>query len=184
MINYQPIQTSQMPKSEKVRNALWTVINKTLFRITPPYLRVFRVFRVLLLRAFGAKVSLKASIHPSATIDFPWRLKIGDDSSVGKKAWIYCIDYITIGNSTCIGQEVHLLTGSHDIYSMNFALVTKPIVIEDGVWVATSSTVLPGITLSEMTVVAAGAVVIKSTTAYDVVGGNPATFIKKREIKK
>lgn len=129
-------------------------------------------------------MSLKASIHPSAIIDFPWRLKMGDESSVGKNAWIYCLNSITIGNSSCIGQDVYLLTGSHDINSVSFDLVTKPIVIEDGVWVATSSTVLPGVTLSEMSVVAAGSVVIKSTDAYDVVGGNPAKVIKKRVILK
>ena len=36
MKDYQPIQTSQMPKSEKLKNMAWGVINATLFRITPP----------------------------------------------------------------------------------------------------------------------------------------------------
>ena len=49
-------------------------------------------------------------------------------------------------------------------------------------WVATGSYVLPGVTLADMTVVAARSCVIRSTDEYDVVGGNPAKFIKKRVI--
>lgn len=136
-----------------------------------------------MLRAFGAKISMSASIHPSAKIDFPWRLTMGDRSSLGKKAWAYCLNDITVGDNSCIGDDVYLLTGSHDITSPNFQLVTKPITIGDGVWVATGSTVLPGITLGDMTVVGASSVVVKSSEDNDVIGGNPAKFIKKRVIK-
>lgn len=137
-----------------------------------------------MLRLFGAKIDIRASIHPSVKIDYPWRLKMGKESSLGKKAWAYCLNNISIGNYSCIGQEVYLLTGSHDISSSAFDLVTKPIEIGDGVWVATASAILPGVKLSDMTVVGAGSVVVKSTDANDVVGGNPAKFIKKREIVK
>lgn len=160
------------------------MLTKRYSEFAPPQFCIFRKFRVLMLRAFGADVSMKASIHPSVNIDFPWRLKIGDYSSVGKDAWLYCLNCISIGKNSCIGQEVYILTGSHDISSSHFDLVTKPITIGDGVWIATSSAVLPGVTLSDMTVVAAGSVVIKDTEKYDVVGGNPAKFIKKREIVK
>lgn len=136
-----------------------------------------------MLRAFGAKISMSASIHPCAKIDFPWRLTMGDRSSLGKKAWAYCLNDITVGDNSCIGDDVYLLTGSHDITSPNFQLVTKPITIGDGVWVATGSTILPGITLGDMTVVGASSVVVKSTEDNDVIGGNPAKFIKKRVIK-
>ena len=136
-----------------------------------------------MLRAFGAKVSLSASIHPSVKIDYPWRLTMGDRSSLGKKVSAYCLNNIYIGENSCIGNDVYLLTGSHDITSTNFHLVTKPIVVGSGVWIATGSTILPGITLGDMSVVGAGSVVVKSTEPNDVVGGNPAMFIKKRIIK-
>lgn len=184
MASFNPVQTSSMPRSEKIKNMIWGIVNLTLFRATPPYLTFFRKARVLMLRCFGCHISWEASIHPSAKIDYPWRLTMGDKSSLGKKSWAYCLNNITIGENTCIGQDVYLLTGSHDISSPNFTLVTKPIVIGDGVWVATASTVLPGITLGDMTVVAASSVVVKSTEANEVVGGNPAKFIKKRVIEE
>lgn len=50
-------------------------------------------------------------------------------------------------------------------------------------WVAGWSIVLPGVTIGEGAVVAAGAVVAKDVESWIVVGGNPAKFIKKRELK-
>lgn len=183
MARFNPVQTNKMPRSEKIKNMIWGVVNSTIFRITPPILSINRKLRVLMLRAFGAKVSMHASIHPSAKIDYPWRLTMGDRSSLGEKAWAYCLNSIAIGENTCIGKDVYLLTGSHDISSPNFNLVTKPITIGDGVWIATGSTVLPGVHLGDLTVVGAGSVVVKNTDDNDVIGGNPAKFIKKRVIK-
>lgn len=122
------------------------------------------------------------SLHPSAKIDYPWNLKMRNKSSLGEKCWVYAMAPICIGEFSCIGKDVYLLTGSHDIERPSFDLVTRPIIIGNGCWVATSSTVLPGITIGDYSVVAAGSVVCKSIDECSVVGGNPAKFIKKREI--
>lgn len=180
---YKPIQTSSMPASEKIRNILWRIVYMLFFRYTIPFTGLFRKWRVFLLRLFGAKVSWAASVHPSAKIDFPWRLEMHENSSLGAHSWAYCLDRITIGEYSCIGEDVYLLTGSHDISSQTFDLVTKPIEIGSGVWVATGSYVLPGVKLADMTVVAAKSVVTKSTGESELVGGNPAKFIKKRILK-
>lgn len=87
---------------------------------------------------------------------------------------------IVIGEFSCIGKDVYLLTGSHDIEKATFDLVTRPITIGNGCWIATDSTVLPGIDIGDYSVVAAGSVVCKQVENNTVVGGNPAKFIKKR----
>ena len=69
------------------------------------------------------------------------------------------------------------------LYKNTFDLVIKPITIGNGVWVTTGVTILPGISIGDYAVVAANAVVTKDVEAFDVIGGNPAKFIKKREIK-
>lgn len=88
-----------------------------------------------------------------------------------------------IGKNVCIGEDVRLITGSHDVTSPHFNLVTRPITINDNVWIATGAIVLPGVTIGEGAVVGAGSVVTKDVEPWSVVAGNPAKFIKKRELK-
>ena len=124
------------------------------------------------------------SLARKCRIDYPWRLTMGDKSSLGDGTWAYCLDCIIIGKNCCIGEDVRLLTGSHDVTSPHFDLVTKPIVIHDNVWIATGAIVLPGVTIGEGAVVAAGAVVTKDVPPWTVVGGNPARVIKERRLEK
>ena len=69
------------------------------------------------------------------------------------------------------------------MHEPTFDLVTKPISIKDDVWIATGAYVLPGVTIGEGAVVGAGSVVTKDVEPWSVVAGNPAKFIKKRELK-
>lgn len=180
---YAPVQTNQMPTSKKIKNMLWGMVNSTIFRLTPPYLTFFRKFRVILLRSFGAKIDWTASVHPKAKIEYPWNLTLGKMSSIGENSWAYAMAPITIGSLTCIGKDSYLITGSHNINSSTFDLVTKPIEIGNGCWITTGVTILPGCKLGDYCVIAANSTVTKSVEPYDVVGGNPAKFLKKRIIK-
>ena len=180
---YTPIQTNQMPFKSKVRNMVWKAVNKSLFRFTPPIFTVFRKYRVLLVRLFGAKIDWNVSLHPTAIIDYPWNLTMKNKSSLGEHCWVYAMDSVSIGEQTCIGKDVYLLTGSHDIEKVTFDLITRPIRIGNGCWIATASTILPGVAVGDYCVVAANSVVCKNIEDYSVVGGNPAKFIKKRVIK-
>lgn len=105
-------------------------------------------------------------------------------ASLGEKSWVYAMAPISIGEYSCIGKDVYLLTGSHDIEKSTFDLIMRPISIGKGCWIATASTILPGITIGDYSVVAANSVVVKNVEPSTVVGGNPAKFIKKRVIKE
>ena len=85
-----------------------------------------------MLKMFGAKVAWEASVHPTAKIEYPWNLTIGPLSSLGEKSWTYAMAPIKIGKKTCIGKEAYLITGSHNISSNHFELITKPIIIGNG----------------------------------------------------
>lgn len=161
---------------------LWNCFLFTLFRWSWRFNR----FRCLLLRLFGAELASErggVSVHPGARITAPWRLSIGPTSSIANQAWVYALDKIEIGEKTCIGEYVKLLAGYHDITTTNFAFRTKPIKIGSCVWIATGAMVLPGVTIGDGAVVAAGSVVTKDVEPWTVVGGNPARFIKKRDLK-
>ena len=62
-------------------------------------------------------------------------------------------------------------------------MYTRPITISKFAWVAAEAFVGPGVTIGEGAVVGARAAVFKDVDPWTVVGGNPAKFIKKREIK-
>ncbi|MBR1461783.1 MAG: acyltransferase [Prevotella sp.] len=57
--------------------------------------------------------------------------------------------------------------------------MTAPVVIEDNVWVGANATILPGVTIGSMSVVAAGAIVTKDVPSGVLVAGNPAVIKKK-----
>ncbi len=181
-MEFNPIQTNALPTKVKFLNLIWCIFNRTIFRIIPPYTSFFKKFKVLILRLFGAKVAWTANIHSSAKIEYPWNLSMGHLSSLGENCWVYAMNKISIGSKTCIDKNVFLITGSHDISSSTFDLITKPINIGDNVWITTGCYILPGISIGNFSVVATNSVVVTNINDNSVVGGNPAKFIKKREI--
>lgn len=87
---------------------------------------------------------------------------------------------IRIGNDVSIGPEASILTLGHDPQSSEFADRGGDVVIEDRVWIAYRAIVLPGITIGEGAIVAAGSVVTKDVEPYAIVAGNPARVIGRR----
>lgn len=139
--------------------------------------------RVVLLRLFGAKIGKHCLVCRGAKFHAPWNFRCGDSVCIGPKVEIYCKDKVRIGSEVVVSQGAYICTASHDVMSPLMDLVTQPIEIEDCVWVAAKAIILPGVVLHEGAVVGCGAVVAKNVGAWSVVGGNPAKYIKKRELK-
>ena len=165
----------------KVARTLWNLVWLLLFRPTPRG-NLFRPWRILLLKTFGAKVAWSAYILPSCRIWQPWRLTIGANSWVDGDVNLYSVDEIRIGHDAVVSEGAYVCTASHDVYIASFALTTAPIEIGDCAWVCARAIVLPGTKVGEGVVVAAGSVVTKDVEPWTVVGGNPARVLKKREI--
>ncbi|KIP21011.1 Maltose O-acetyltransferase [Anoxybacillus ayderensis] len=119
-------------------------------------------------------------MRASAKFTYPWKVSIGDYSWIGDNVKLYSLDEIIIGSNCVISQESYLCTGSHDIKDPHFGLITKPIVIKDGAWVASDVFVYPGVTIHEMAVVVARSTVVRDVPANEVHAGSPAKFVKKR----
>lgn len=174
---YNPVQTTPFTLKKKLLSRIWKILNVTFFRISPYN---FGGYRRFLLQLFGAKIAKTSSIDRTAIIDFPWNLTIGHQSSIGENTWVYCLDKIIIGEKSCIGKDVYLITGSHNINDPSFPLITRPIIIEDGVWVATGSKVFLGVTINSFSVVGAFSIVLKDIPKNQVWVGTPAKYIKQR----
>jgi putative colanic acid biosynthesis acetyltransferase WcaF len=94
----------------------------------------------------------------------------------------YCVDRIRVGAHATVSQYAFLCTASHDVQDPHMRLIKAPITIGDGAWVCAGTYVGMGITIGEGAVAAARAVVVKDVPPWTVVGGNPARFIKRREL--
>lgn len=89
---------------------------------------------------------------------------------------------IYIGKNTWIANGVKIISSNHDLNNLDIHAPGEDVVIGDGCWLAANSVILPGVTLGEHTVVAAGAVVTKSfPEGWCVIGGVPAKKIKEIE---
>lgn len=87
---------------------------------------------------------------------------------------------IKIGDNVSIGPEASILTLGHDTESTTFADKGGEVVIEDYVWIAYRSIILPGVKIGEGAVVAAGSVVTKDVEPYAIVAGAPARKVGER----
>lgn len=167
----------------RVGRIVWSCVWMVLCRWTPQGIGVFYWWRNFCLKLFGARIGKGVHVYPSARVWQPWMLEMGDYSCLANDVDCYTADRISIGRNVVVSQGVYLCAASHDITSSTFELVTMPIVLSADSWVASRAIVLPGVTIGEGAVVAAGAVVTKDVEQRTVVGGNPAKFIKKRELK-
>lgn len=146
-----------------------------------PNIQPIRLMRLFILKCFGAEVSWTSNVYNSVKIYNPRNLSLGEYSTLGRRVNLYNVDKVLIGDNVVISQDSQLLTASHDISSYSFKLVTKPIIVQDRVWIASNVIVLPGVLLAVDSVAAAGTVVHKSVDSNSVVAGNPARIIRKRK---
>ena len=167
--------------SNKVRRKIWQLISLIFFR--PFSGRFFIPWRNFILRLFGAKIGNGSVVYASAKILVPWNLRIGEKSCIGPQVELH-LDKTIIGSKVTISQRAYLCSGSHNIDSLNLPFISKPIIIEDFAWVGAESFIMMGVTVGKGAIVGARAAVFKDVTSWSVVGGNPAKFIKKRDLIK
>ena len=149
-----------------------------LFRPFPT--RLFKVWRNLILKIFGAEIEWTSHVYASTKIWAPWNFKMGAYSTLGPQVDCYNQGKITIGANTVISQKSYLCASTHEYSKSDFTLVLKPITIGDGVWIAADAFIGPGVIISDMAIVAARSVVVKNIDENTICGGNPAKFIKMR----
>lgn len=120
-------------------------------------------------------------------IYYPENLVIGAHSSITAYCQLNAKAGITIGDNVLIGPGTFIWSQNHKMQDATVNIREQgyeraPVVIEDDVWVAARCVILPGVRLAKGTVVAAGAVVTRSTEPYSIVAGVPAREISKRGV--
>ena len=159
---------------------LWWFVQAIAF---PLSLHNLNGFRCWLLRLFGAKIGKKVVIRPTARFIYPWKVTIGDHSWIGDDVVFYSVDSIYIGSHAVVSQKSYLCTGSHDIQQPTFPLVTAPIQIGNGAWVATDCFVAPGVTIGANSVVGARSSVFRDVPPQQVAWGSPCKARYERTLQ-
>lgn len=158
---------------------LWWLVQAIAFSLS---LHNFNSLRCSLLRLFGAKIGAGVVIRPTARFTYPWKVKIGDYSWIGDDVVFYSIDQISIGSHCVVSQKTYLCTGSHSINDPAFSLITAPVKIGNGAWVATDCFIAPGVSIGSNSVVGVRSTVMKSIPAQRVAWGTPCIDRYQREI--
>lgn len=171
-----------LSRKNQVVRMLWTIVWGVFARPLPR--SVGSGWKRFLLRLFGARIDATAIVYSSAKVYYPANLTMGAYACLASDVDCYNVAPVTIGANSTVSQGAYLCTASHDITDPLNPLVTKPIVIEDQAWVAAGAFVGMGVTIGQGAVVGARTAVFKDVEPWTVVGGNPARFIKRREIRE
>ena len=169
-----------LSRKNQLARFIWTIVWDVFVRPLPRSLG--NSWKLFLLRLFGAKIHSKAVVYSSVQIYMPWNLEMEEYSCLAPEVDCYNAAKIKIGAHSTISQKSYLCTASHDITKSSNPLVTAPIIIEDQAWIGTSAFIGMGVTIGQGAVIGARAAVFKDVIPWTVIGGNPAKFIKKREI--
>lgn len=126
------------------------------------------------------------ALDPTSYVQIPVHINHAEFVTIGKNVYInhacsmLALGTITIEDDVLIGPKANLLSEGHPLDPNNRkAMIVKPIVIKRNAWIGAGATILPGVTVGENAVVAAGAMVNKDVPANTVVGGIPAKVIKE-----
>lgn len=126
-----------------------------------------------------------SNIDESTAIFAPFHTNFGKHINIGKNVFInHACSFldmggITIEDDVLIGPKVNLITENHPVDPQKRkSLFCKPIVIKKNAWIGAASTILPGVTIGENAIVAAGSVVTKDVPGNTIVAGIPAKHLK------
>jgi acetyltransferase-like isoleucine patch superfamily enzyme len=127
----------------------------------------------------GTKLPDSTTVFAPFYTNFGKFIRIGCNVFINHACSFLDMGGITIEDEALIGPKVNLITENHPLDpSDRRALITKPITIKRKAWIGAGATILPGVTVGENAVVAAGAVVSKDVPDNTIVGGVPAKIIQ------
>lgn len=139
--------------------------------------------RIWAYRLDGVKIGEKVHIHMGTQFFNPGNISIGEGTIIGQNAFLDGRDELKIGRHVDIASDVLIYNSEHDIDSEDFAPINAPVEIGDYVFIGPRAIILPGVKVGRGAVIAAGAVVTKDVSEFEIVGGVPAKKIGERKLK-
>lgn len=127
----------------------------------------------------GSPIDKTTRIFPPFYTNFGRFIILGKNVFINHACSFLDLGGITIEDDVLIGPKVNLITENHPLEPGDRqSLLLKSILIKRNAWIGAAATILPGVTIGENSVVAAGAVVSIDVPTNTVVGGIPGKIIK------
>ena len=135
--------------------------------------------RVLLERIWGQPLDASVRMFPPFYTAFGKTTRVGKDVFINFGCTFLDQGGITLEDGVFIGPGAKILTEHHpEEPALRHRLLVKPVVIRCNAWIGAGAMILPGVTVGENAIVAAGAVVTKDVPDNAVVAGVPAKVLR------
>lgn len=125
------------------------------------------------------------NIEKGARFSSGFKVRIGDNSGLGVNCFIP--DESVIGKNVMMGPNCYIHSRNHAFDRTDIPMIeqgyskSKPIIIEDDVWIGRDVSIMVGRHISKGSIIAANCVLTKDFPEYSIVGGNPCRLIKMRK---
>lgn len=134
---------------------------------------------------------------------FDGKIQIGDNNYIGAKTMLLAKEKIVVGNNVIIANDTIISDNNNhpidpamrfkmsqcddymtdELWSWKYA-DSKPVIIEDNVWIGRDVRIMKGVTVGKGSIVALGAIVTKDVPPYTIVAGNPAKVVKYLKVEE
>lgn len=170
-----------IPKDDPTYNQIFPIVHETLQLVAKMNATGdIQEARKILGQIIGQEIDETTTLFPPFTTNFGRFTKIGKEVFINHGCSFLDLGGITIEDKVLIGPQVKLVTENHPLNpEVRTGLIPQPILIRKNAWIGAGATILPGVTIGENAVVAAGAVVNKDVPNNTVVGGIPAKILKE-----
>ena len=149
-----------------------------------PFGKISKNIRYYFVKRIFKKCGKNVNVERKAYFQNGFNIEIGDNSGIGVNANIS--NDTIIGDNVLMGQDVAIFSNTHNYEKKDFIIqeqgyeTSKPVIIENDVWIGARVIILGGVRIQTGAVIGAGSVVTKDVESYTVVTGIPARVIKYR----
>ena len=184
------MRTSNYGVLETIQNVSYVIKSKILFK-NARMIRFPIVIRGKKYIDFGTNLTTGRNCRIEVNGEHSGkRLIFGENVNIGDSVSIRCANSINIGDNVLMGSRVLVIDNSHGEYSgqnqdkpetppNKRTLISKPIIIENNVWIGEQSVIMPGVTIGEGSIIGANSVVLGNIPRNCIAVGSPAKVIKK-----
>ena len=173
-----PYLRPSFPLNDRLKRLAWNICWVLFYRTSP---RPFHAWRIMLLRAFGARLGNSCHFYPASRIWAPWNLECADRVTAADGAEIYNPAPMHFGSYAIVSQGAYLCGATHDLNDPAFPLLACSSSIGAYAWVCARAIVAPGVNLGEGAVLGVGSVGTRDLDPWGVYSGIPAQKISQRK---